>query len=96
MGYLLGKGSVLASADEASQAAWAENDHVVVPFVSDTLGISLGESTVTLCLFAWCQAVLEAEFFVGGRGDCVGTDTGDNALVEASKHAFRRWDARLT
>ena len=32
--------------------AWAESDHIVVPFVSDTLGIMMGESTVTLCLFA--------------------------------------------
>ena len=78
------------------QAAWAENDHVVVPFVSDTLGILLGQSAVTLCLFAWYQAVLDAEFFVDDRGDCVGTGTGDNVFVEASKHAFRRWDARLT
>jgi len=62
--------------------AWAENDHVVVPFLSDTLGILSGESAVTLCLFALCQAVLEAEFFVDDRGDGVGTGNGDDALVE--------------
>jgi hypothetical protein len=76
--------------------AWAENDHVVVPFVSDTLGSVSGESAVTLCLCAWCQAVLEAEFFVGDWGDGAGSGNSDSALVEASKHAFRRWDARLT
>ena len=41
-------------------------------------------------------ARLEARFFVEDWGDGVGTGNGDNALVEASKHAFRRWDARLT
>ena len=55
-----------------------------------------GESTATLCLFAWCQAEREAEFFVDGWGDCSGTDNGASALVEASERAFRRWDARLT
>ena len=44
--------------------AWAESDHIVVSFVSDTLGSITEESTVTLCLFAWCQAVQETEFFV--------------------------------
>ena len=76
--------------------AWAENDHVVVPFVSDTLGSLSGESAVTLCMFAWCQAVLEAEFFVDDWGDGAGSGNSDSVLVEASKHAFRRWDARLT
>ena len=75
---------------------WAENDHVVVPFVSDTLGSLSGESAVTLCPFAWCQAVLEARFFVDDWGDGAGPGNSDSALVEASKHAFRRWDARLT
>jgi hypothetical protein len=55
-----------------------------------------GERVVTLCLFAWCQAVLEAEFFVEDWGDGAGADNGANALVEASKRAFHRWDARLT
>jgi hypothetical protein len=76
--------------------AWAENEHVVVPLVSDTLGSMSGESAATLCLFAWCQAEREAEFFVEDWGDGAGTDNGASALVEASKRAFRRWDARLT
>ena len=29
-------------------------------------------------------------------GDGAGTGTGASALVDASKRAFRRWDARLT
>ena len=33
--------------------AWAENVHVVVPFVSDTLGSMFGECAATLCLLAW-------------------------------------------
>jgi hypothetical protein len=76
--------------------AWAETEHVVVPFVSDTLGSMSGESAATLCLFAWCQAGREAEFFVDDWGDGAGADNGANVLVEASKRAFRRWDARLT
>jgi len=76
--------------------AWSENVHVVVPFVSDTLGSMSGGSAATLCLFAWCQAEREAEFFVEDWGDGAGTDNGASALVEASKRAFRRWDARLT
>ena len=44
--------------------AWAESDHTVVPFVLDTLGSMTGESAVTLCLSAWCQAVQETDFFV--------------------------------
>ena len=57
-----------------------------------------GESAASLCLFAWCQAERAAEFFVEDWGDGAGTDNGAkfNALVEASKRAFRRWDARLT
>ena len=47
---------------------------------------------MTLCLFAWCQAVLEAEFLVDDWGDGAGSGSSDSA----SKHAFRRWDARLT
>ena len=43
---------------------WAESDHIVVPFVSDTLGSLTGESAVTVCLLAWFQAVQETEFFV--------------------------------
>jgi hypothetical protein len=76
--------------------AWAETEHVVVPFVSDTLGSMSGETAATLCLFAWCQAGREAEFFVDDWGDGAGADNEANALVEASKRAFRRWDARLT
>jgi hypothetical protein len=95
-GIFQGKGLCRRAQMKRLKHAWAESDHVVVPFVSDTLGSLSGESAVTLCLFAWCQAVLEAEFFVEDWGDGVGTGNGDNALVEASKHAFRRWDARLT
>ena len=76
--------------------AWVENVDVVVPFVSDTLGSVSGESAATLCLFAWCQAEREAVFFVEDWGDGAGTDNGASALVEASKRAVRRWDARLT
>jgi len=76
--------------------AWVENVHVVVPFVSGTLWSMSGESAATLCLFAWCQAEREAEFFVEDWGDGAGTDNGASALVEASKRAFRGWDARLT
>jgi len=70
--------------------------HVVVPFVSDTLGSLSGESAATLCLFTWCQTKREVEFFVEDWGGGNGTDNGAGALVEASKRAFRRWDARLT
>jgi hypothetical protein len=66
-----------------------------VPFVSDTLGSMSGLIATTLCMFAWCQAGLE-EFFVEDWGDGTGADNGANALVEASKRAFRRWDACLT
>jgi hypothetical protein len=55
-----------------------------------------GESAVTLCLFAWCQAVQEAEFFVEDWVDGAGADTGKGALAEASKRAFHRWDTRLS
>ena len=55
-----------------------------------------GESAATLCKFAWCQAEREAEFFVEDWGNGAGTDNGASALAEASKRAFRRWDARLT
>ena len=55
-----------------------------------------GETAATLCLFAWCQAEREAEFFVGDWGDGAGIDNGARALVKASKRTFRRWDARLT
>jgi len=75
--------------------AWVESAHIVVPFVSDTLGSMTGQSAVTLCLFAWCQAVQEIEFFVDGWGDGTGADHGNSVLVEASKCALRRWDARL-
>ena len=68
--------------------AWAENERVVVPFVSDTLGSMSGNSAATLCLFAWCQAGREAEFFVENWGRGAGTDNGASALVEASKRAF--------
>ena len=76
--------------------AWAESDHIVVPVVSDTLGSMTGESAVTLCLFAWFQAVLNTEFFVEDGGGGGGADNGNSALVEASNRALRRWDARLT
>jgi len=76
--------------------AWAESDHIVVPFVSDTLGSMTRASAVTLCLFAWCQAVQETEFIVEDWGVGAGADNGNSALVEASKRALRRWDARLT
>ena len=55
-----------------------------------------GESTATLCLVAWFQAEREAQFFVKDWRDGAGTDNGASALVETSKRAFRRWDARLT
>ena len=73
--------------------AWAESDHIVVSFVSDTLGSMTGESAA---MFAWCQAVQETEFFVEDWGDGAGADNGNSAFVEASKRALRRWDARLT
>jgi hypothetical protein len=75
--------------------AW-ENVHVVVPFVSDTLGFMSGESVDTLCLVAWCRAEREAEFFVEDWGGGAGTDNGASALAEASRRASCRWDARLT
>jgi len=74
----------------------AESDHIVAPFVSDTLGSMSGESAVTLCLFAWCQTVQETEFFLEDWGDGAGADNGNSALVEASKRALHRWDALLT
>jgi hypothetical protein len=95
-GIYQGKGLCRRAQMKRLKHAWAENDHIVVPFVSDTLGSMSGESAVTLCLFAWCQAVLEAEFFVDDWGDGAGSGNSDNALVGASKQAFRRWDARLT
>ena len=49
-----------------------------------------------MCLFAWCQAVLETEFFVEDWGDGAGADNSNSALVEASKRAPPRWDALLT
>ena len=78
------------------QHAWSENVHIIVPFVSDTLGSMSGESVAMLCLFAWCQAEREAGFFAESWGDGAGTDNGASVLVEASKRAFCRWDARLT
>ena len=75
--------------------AWADNKHIVFPFVSDTLGSMSGESAATQCLFAWYRAGLEAEFFVEDWGDGAGIDNGYSALAEASKRAFRRC-ARLT
>ena len=77
--------------------AWAENVHVVVvPLASDTLWSMSGESAATLCLFVWCQAEREAEFFVDDLGDGTGMDNSASVLAEASKRAFRRWVARLT
>ena len=75
---------------------WAESDHIVVTFVSYTLGSVTGESAATLCLFAWCQAGQETDFFVEDWGAGVGADKCNSALVEASKRALSRWDARLT
>ena len=56
-------------------------------FVSDTLESMTRESAVTMCLFSWCQAVQETEFFVEDWGDGAGADNGNSALVEASKRA---------
>ena len=64
--------------------AWAESDHIVVLFVSETLGNMTGESPVTLCLFAWCQAVQGTDLFVEDLGDGAGADNGNSALVEAA------------
>ena len=63
-GTYQGKGLCQRAQMKRLKRAWAESDHIVVPFVSDTLGSMTGESAVTLCLFAWCQAVQETEFFV--------------------------------
>ena len=49
--------------------ALAESDHIVVPFVSDTLGSMTQESAVTLFLFSWFQAGQETEFFVEDWAD---------------------------
>jgi hypothetical protein len=76
--------------------AGAESDHIVVPFVSDTLGSMTGESAVTLCLFACCQTGQETEVFLVDWGDGAWANNGNSALVEASKRALRQWDARLT
>ena len=75
---------------------WAESNRMVVPFVSDTLGSMEGKSAVSLCLFAWCQALQETEFFVKDLGDGAGADNGSSALVEVSQRALRRRDSRLT
>jgi len=64
--------------------AWLENNYSVLPLVSNTLGSMTGESAMTLCLFAWCQAVQETECFVEDWGDGAGTDNVNKALVEAS------------
>ena len=37
--------------------------------MSDTLGRMSGESAVTRCVFTWCQAVQQTEFFVEDWGD---------------------------
>ena len=95
-GTYQGKGLCQRAQMKRLKHAWAESDHIVVPFVSDTLGSMTGESAVTLCLFAWCQAVQETEFFVEEWGDGAGADNGNSALVKASKRSLRRWDARLT
>ena len=95
-GLRTGEGLCRRAQPKRLHHAWPENDHIVVPFVLDTLGSMTGESAVTLCLFAWAQAVLEAEFFVEDWKDGTGADNGANALVKTSKRAFYRWDARLT
>ena len=69
VGYLPGKGSVPANTD--LKHAWVESDHIVMPFVSDTLGSMTGESAVALCMLAWCQAVQETHFFMEDWGDGV-------------------------
>jgi len=43
--------------------AWAEHEHVIVPYVSDTLGSMSGESADAVPVFLG-QAGLEAKFFV--------------------------------
>ena len=88
-----GKGLCQRAQMKRLKHAWAESDHIVVSFVSDTLGSMTGESAA---MFAWCQAVQETEFFVEDWGDGAGADNSNSALVEASKRALRRWDARLT
>ena len=55
-----------------------------------------GQSAVTLCMFAWFQAVQQIEFFVDDWGDGAGVGNGNSALVEASKRALHRWDAVRT
>jgi hypothetical protein len=44
--------------DQSGEHAWADV-HVVVPFVSDTLGSMSGKSAATLCRVACCQAKRE-------------------------------------
>ena len=55
--------------------AWAENVHVVVPFVSNTLGSMSGGSASTLCMCTWWQAEREAKFFMEDWGDGAGTES---------------------
>ena len=78
--------------------ARVESDHIVVPFVSDTMGNMAGDSAVWLCLFACCQAVQETESFVKIWGDGTRADNGNCALLGASSVQARslpwnvRWD----
>ena len=73
-GTYQGKG--LCQRAQMKRLKHAESDHIVVPFVSDTLGSMSGASTVTMCLFAGCQAVQETEFFVKDWGDGAGAENG--------------------
>ena len=96
MGTYKGKNLDQRAQFKSPTHAWAENVHVVVPFILHMLGSISGESAATLCLFSWRQAELVAEFIVADLGDGPGTNNGASALVgEASERAFRRWDARL-
>ena len=74
--------------------AWAVDEHVGMPFVSEKLGSVPGRvpRLPRRCLFAWLQAGLEAHFFEE-RGDRFWAENGASALVEVSKWTFRRWDA---
>jgi len=92
----LGKGLCQQAQMKLFKHVWAASNHIVVPFVSDTLGSMTGKSAVSLCLFAWCQALQETEFFVEDWGDGAGADTGNSALVDVSQRVLHRWDSRLT
>ena len=96
MGHLSGKEAEPAGAVREPQARLGGACACRRTFRFGHAGEYAWGECATLCLLAWCQAEREAEFFVEDWGDGAGTDTGASALVEASKRAFRRWDARLT